>query len=359
MALTMTPRQPFAPLDPPRMRSILRSNMNLKNQRDGLLSKRQPLSVTDAENIDPSTRLTKRKRAYDEDGENDPKAMAVAQGPSKPVKASRMALTTVDANTTTKAPVPLKASSLTSPSKTSKSPSKPTTRTPLGRSPQPSRRSIAKPSSGPASRRSVKRPFSITTALSGGKPQAKAKAQAQPASWAFDIHVDSEQEEMTNLMQHSTGVLDLSDDERPSHASPRGKENIPPAELDIVLAPAAPSASSPATTRKSPAKDDDVPRSPLGELSAVDYYPDGCHAFSYAVVYEDADADADADADEENRPAEVKKMKAARHVRAPSKLSIAEILEATAPKESVKDAAAAPTEIDIWESGSAAEENAD
>ena len=38
-ALTMTPatiRQPFASLDAPRMRSLLKNKMNLKNKQDGM-----------------------------------------------------------------------------------------------------------------------------------------------------------------------------------------------------------------------------------------------------------------------------------------------------------------------------------
>jgi hypothetical protein len=44
---------------------------------------------------------------------------------------------------------------------------------------------------------------------------------------------DSEQEEMTNLVQHSTCVLDISDDEGKSKMDGGGKENIPPVELDV------------------------------------------------------------------------------------------------------------------------------
>ncbi|KAL5355666.1 hypothetical protein BJX96DRAFT_170888 [Aspergillus floccosus] len=360
MALTMTPttRQPFASLDAPRMRSILRSKMNLKNQRDGLLaSKRQPLSVMDAENIDPVTRLAaKRKRGCDEDDTDCLKA----HGPAKPIKASRMALTTVEAN-----PPPRK--SITTPTtprkplQTATGPSKsPASIKPIGRSPQPSRPSprrstIAKPASGPASRRTVKRPFSIATALSGGKPKASATAKSTPASWAFDIHVDSEQEELTNLMQHSTCVLDISDDERKADeavVAGRGKENIPPAELGLALAAQPEPAPAP---RKEKMLDE--PRAPLGELNASDYYPDGCHAFSYEVVYED-------EGDEENAP--VVEAKPSRHQRSRSKLSsvssIAAILDATAPKDTaeVKDTPEPqPAEVEIWESESAAEENAE
>lgn len=384
MALTMTPttRQPFANLDAPRMRSIMRSKMNLKNQRDGksvhasphsvspltasglLASKRQPLSVMDAENIDPVTRLAaKRKRGCDEDADDTDSLKA--HGPTKPIKASRMALTTVAANppprkstttTTTTIPTtprkPLQTAT-TAPCK-SPAPIKPMGRSPQSVRPSPRRSTIAKTASAPASRRTVKRPFSIATALSGGKPKASASAKATPASWAFDIHVDSEQDELTNLMQHSTCVLDISDDERKADAAGRGKENIPPAELGLALA-ARPEVPAPAPRKE---KMLDEPRAPLGELHASDYYPDGCHAFSYEVVYED-------EGDEENVP--VAESKLSRHQRSRSKLSsvssIAAILDATAPKDAaeLKDASGEPqpAEVEIWESESAAEENAE
>lgn len=93
---------------------------------------------------------------------------------------------------------------------------------------------------------------------------------------------------MTNLMQHSTGVLDISDDEgKASITDGRGKENVPPAELGIDL-PRSRQVTAPAATtaaRKASKMDED--RAPLGELNAVDYYPDDCNAFSYAVVYDD------------------------------------------------------------------------
>ena len=91
---------------------------------------------------------------------------------------------------------------------------------------------------------------------------------------------------MTNLMQHSTTVLDISDDEGKSDTSTRGKENVPPHELGIELPRARQStATIPAATRKSPKMDE--PRSPLGELNAAEYYAEDCNAFSYTIVYDD------------------------------------------------------------------------
>lgn len=91
---------------------------------------------------------------------------------------------------------------------------------------------------------------------------------------------------MTNLMQHSTGVLDISDDEsKVTPVDDRGKENVPPAELGIELAPAGGVVSPAAETRNVAKMEQD--RAPLGELNAADYYPEGCNAFSVAIVHDD------------------------------------------------------------------------
>jgi hypothetical protein len=124
-----------------------------------------------------------------------------------------------------------------------------------------------------------------------------------PASWFFDIHVDSEQEEMTNLMQHSTGVLDISDDEsKISTADDRGKENVPPAELGIDLPRSREVIAlvEAAATRKAGKMEED--RSPLGELNAADYYPEDCNAFSFAVVYDDEDENENGSASKKMLP---------------------------------------------------------
>ena len=54
---------------------------------------------------------------------------------------------------------------------------------------------------------------------------------AMPKAWIFDIHLDTPEEEMANIMAHNTGVLDIScnDDIHTKRGKEeRGKENIPP-----------------------------------------------------------------------------------------------------------------------------------
>lgn len=334
--------------------SCSRSSAGLTSETGAALAgKRRPLTDIDVENIDPTTfnLSTKRKRGCDDD---EP-----LKGTPKPAKASRMALKTVESP----ALVPRTPSaSITAPPSTPKSSS---ALKPAGRSPPPKvqqsckpfarRANVAKTRSEPTTRRSVGRPFSLATALSNGKSKGQS-ASKMPASWGFEIHVDSEQEEMTNLMQHSTGVLDISDDEGKVEPAGRGKENIPPSDLGLSLPTGRQSESAAAAARKSPMAEDS--RIALGELNAADYYADDCHAFSYTVVYDD---------DAENIPEE-KKTLAPRssHVSRPSRSSklssvssISALLEATSPvKSPAKSIRTEPaeTDIEIWESGSAAGE---
>ena len=103
-------------------------------------------------------------------------------------------------------------------------------------------------------------------------------------------------------------------------------------------------------------------RAPLGELNAADYYGDDCHAFSYAVVHDDDEDAENAPVPEQKKPASSRKSTStqpARSTKLSSVSSISSLLESTAPKAESK-AASEPSEseIDIWESGSAAEEAA-
>lgn len=224
----------------------------------------------DSENIDPSKLSTKRKRTCDDE---EPKV-------SKP-KTSRVALSTVSPRLST----PLRTSQTISTPKSAPI-LKPAGRSPPPKSSKPGRRSaISKPRAEFSGKRAVARPFSLASALQTSSPKPAPKA---PTSWFFDIHVDSEQDEMTNLMQHSTTVLDISDDEgKTAPSDGRGKENIPPAELGIELPSASVTVAPTATPapRKESKMDED--RAPLGELNAADFYAEDCNAFSYVVVHEE------------------------------------------------------------------------
>jgi hypothetical protein len=111
-------------------------------------------------------------------------------------------------------------------------------------------------------------------------------------SWFFDIHEDTPDQEMTNLLQHGTCTLDISSDEESEQkawrerAEGRNKENIPP--VDDV------SQTSSASQRATPSRVGEMVvemiRGPLGEMNAADYYPDGCDESTVVIVPGDEDA---------------------------------------------------------------------
>jgi hypothetical protein len=98
-----------------------------------------------------------------------------------------------------------------------------------------------------------------------------------PSSWVFDIHEDTPDEELGNLMQHSTEVLDISDDEdrKARLLAEVGKENIAPPEYT----------GRQRTIARRDLMSDDV-RTPLGDLKPSDFYAEGCDSNSYIIVDE-------------------------------------------------------------------------
>ena len=135
-------------------------------------------------------------------------------------------------------------------------------------------------------------PFSIDAALAGTVPALALKSKSGPRTrgWHFDIHEDTPDEEMANLMEHSTCTLDISDDEAgsPLKGDKDNKENIPPVDgpaavLDIVTQVTA--------TRRDMMTDE--PRKPLGDLVTQDFYAADCDATSVILIpAEDADDNA-------------------------------------------------------------------
>ena len=126
-------------------------------------------------------------------------------------------------------------------------------------------------------------PFSIDAALAGSVPNHKPKSKTQSTnkkSWHFEIHEDTPDAEMTNLLDHSTCTLDISDDE--SRAAAKGdqdnKENVPPVDGPTVSRI---SAQIPSSRRDMMT---DTARSPLGDLEAAEFYAEGCDASSAFIV---------------------------------------------------------------------------
>lgn len=282
---------------------------------------------------------------------------------------------------------------ITSPIKISTGISKPSPLTaPAGRSPTRGKRSgllsNRRRTAGPYSRvdppsfRSAgAAPFSLDAALKGTIPSYAARPAApkrasnplepdMKASWFFDIHEDTEEQEMTNMLQHSTCVLDISSDEeselKARRESREDKENVPP--VDDVSQTSGRRAARPA-----PRADDMVvekERVALGALNTADFYAEGCDESSVIIVPADEEAETDT---EEQMPARAPKSfvfspeitKNAPSLEAP--IPIEKSIDAlmTKPSEPGSSKAAVLQPIDgtgesfeLWESGSAKDDTA-
>ena len=111
------------------------------------------------------------------------------------------------------------------------------------------------------------------------------------SSWDFEIHEDTPEQEMTNLLQHSTCVLDISSDEetetRRQRERAEGKENVPPVD-DVSQT------SRPRAARLS--ADDMIiekERNPLGEMDVREYYSEGHDETSIVIVPGDDEEGSD------------------------------------------------------------------
>ncbi|KAI9783405.1 MAG: hypothetical protein M1839_003940 [Geoglossum umbratile] len=339
-----SPRKPFASLDSPRLRNLA----NIKNRQNALPTtlsspvKRRysPVSTfeADSENIDPSLFDTPSKRVKNTDG--------LYLSPSAkcnitPTKKSHFVLTDAPTSNVLKkavkslpsrSPVRLTATPVSRRNKTASVSQKrdvsglyrsgsPNTRlsTPAGRSPRSKTPGILnkrRTSSlftridPPASLQNVT-PLSIDAALSGTIPSYKPKARATPlqeisipsldervtpAAWQFEIHEDTLEETLTNIMEFSTGVLDISDDEsRQLEKDDRGKENIPPTldnevptEPDTApttpSTPFGPASKSQRSRQARQRQSSPYYRAPLGDLPPEDFHGEGTDAASFVLV---------------------------------------------------------------------------
>ncbi|KAK4185868.1 hypothetical protein QBC35DRAFT_289123 [Podospora australis] len=313
-------RQPFAPLDHTRLKTLT----SLKNRQNAIPTapvKRKASEVADAddfENVDPVF-FPKRPKGDDSKG---------GSGFNKTYfKPSTFVLTKAASSTNLQASTEVKpsASSFSRP-RNFLQPKSPAARltsittaatprtAPAGRSPTRGSKRIGilskrrhtqridPPSFGLAS--SV--PFSLDAALKGSIPaySGSLRSSSNPSdslvlgsgdmqsSWFFDIHEDTPEQEMTNLLQHGTCTLDISSDEESEksrdRAEGRDKENIPPAD-DI---------SQTNFSRSARVLDiDDMviekQRGPLAEMNVADYYAEGCDEESVILIPGDEDEEED------------------------------------------------------------------
>ncbi|KAK0668079.1 hypothetical protein QBC41DRAFT_129076 [Cercophora samala] len=315
-------RQPFAPLDHTRLKTLT----SLKNRQNALSSppvKRKASEVVDAddfENVDPVL-FSKRAKGASTDGVEFTKPFF-----KPPVFV--LAKTASASNLHSVAGLPPSKLSCSSKPRTFLQPKSPASRlsaitasspltAPAGRSPTRGSKRIGilskrrhtqridPPSFGLGAGSSV--PFSLDAALKGSIPAYSGSlrtssvpvAAAAPvssdsfllstggmqSSWFFDIHEDTPEQEMTNLLQHGTCTLDISSDEESERrqsrdrAEGRDKENIPPAD-DVSQ-----------TSARQAARVGDVDdmiiekqRGPLAEMNAADYYAEGCTEDSVVLV---------------------------------------------------------------------------
>jgi hypothetical protein len=184
------------------------------------------------------------------------------------------------------------------------------------------------------------------------------------ASWFFEIHEDTPEQEMTNLLQHSTCTLDISSDEESERkrnrdrAEGRDKENVPPPD-DV------------SQTRRAPRADDMIvekERVALGEMNTADFYAEGCDETSVIIVPEDEPESVPA-VPETNVPEALESI--------PESIPESTLLESKTidPLEEIDNLMAKPTEgtskaavlepiegtgesFELWESGSAHDEDA-
>lgn len=144
---------------------------------------------------------------------------------------------------------------------------------------------------------SASTPFSLDAALKGTIPSytSRQKGKARQSldslvdnnsnpNWFFDIHEDTPEQEMTNLLQHGTCVLDISSDEETERKATRedggDKENVPP-----------PGDSSQTSSSRSAATSENIDdmvldkeRTALGEMNVADFYPEGHDDTSVVLV---------------------------------------------------------------------------
>jgi hypothetical protein len=226
---------------------------------------------SDSENVDPNVlnSLNKRKRVdYGDDVTTS--------------KSARYSLTTVSSIKTA-------APTLTPRLDTSKAVAPASAPAAAGRSPTRSRhqgtlprKRFAPPQFGTKSLHS-----SVTAALALARQKSqkiRTIEESTPKSWFFDIHEETEEHQEYTVnewtMTQSATVLDISDDEsKAKDRDDRGKENIPPGGT----------ASRLSTSSNLPSSRQDEPRSPLGDLNAADYYPEGLDASSVVLVQDDVE----------------------------------------------------------------------
>lgn len=322
-------RQPFAPLDGARLQNLT----SLKNRQNAISTapvkrKAAEVEVDDSENVDPSL-FSKRSKGAGAD--NDfakaffkPSSFVLTKAASTPsLPSAKDVLSSLPAKVASPRPRSmLQPKSPAARLNTALSLSASLT-APAGRSPTRGSKRI-----GILSRRRTQRvdppsfsiggsaPFSLDAALKGTIPSYSGSFRNtsdsllggdSKSSWDFEIHEDTPEQEMTNLLQHGTCTLDISSDEeserraRRDRDEGRDKENVPPAD-DV-------SQTSARAARAAGDFDDMIvekERGPLAEMNVADYYAEGCDCTSVIIVPgDDEEAETVIDETEQHPPVEM------------------------------------------------------
>ncbi|KAJ2896066.1 thymidylate kinase [Zalerion maritima] len=156
-------------------------------------------------------------------------------------------------------------------------------------------------------------PATTSSALASGRVRTPAKpdklgGSSMKDSWFFDIHEDTHEQEMTNLLQHSTCVLDISSDEetetkrRREKDEGRDKENVPPTDdvsqtstrlrRGVEVGVGSENENAMMVEEKIEA------RQALREMDVKAFFAEGCDERSVFVVPGDEDEDAETVVDE-------------------------------------------------------------
>ncbi|KAM7185261.1 hypothetical protein V8F20_011888 [Naviculisporaceae sp. PSN 640] len=318
-------RQPFAPLDGARLQSLT----SLKNRQNALpvasiKRKASEVDTDDFENVDP-TLFSKRPKGADDksDFTKDffkPSGGFILTKAATPItkdatpKFSSLPSTTAARPRTILKPKSARLSSLNT--RISQQPTSSPLTAPAGRSPTRGSKRI-----GILGKRRTQRvdppafklggiggaPFSLDAALRGTIPSysGSSSLDSKPtssfgqddglkSSWFFEIHEDTPEQEMTNLLQHSTCTLDISSDEESERrasrdrAEGRDKENIPPPD-DVSQTSARARNAAAAALEDDDKMALDKARGPLVEMNVADYYAEGCDESTVFLVPDDED----------------------------------------------------------------------
>ncbi|KAJ0338948.1 hypothetical protein COL922a_004986 [Colletotrichum nupharicola] len=313
-------RQPFAPLDGARLQNLtsIKNRQNAISPASGAKRKASDVETDDFENVDPSV-FSKRSKGLDSFFPSKDSLK-----PSSFILKKAAPLAESPALTSSKPTLPRPRSLL--------QPKSPAARinagivkssplsAPAGRSPTRGKRSgllsSRRRTAGPYTRvdppmfnlsstSSGAAPFSLDAALKGTIPSYAARSSVasssrsapkellepeMKSSWFFDIHEDTPEQEMTNMLQHGTCVLDISSDEESERklsldrAEGRDKENVPPSD-DVSQTSARRSARR--------ASEDEMifekERTALGEMDASEFYALGCDESSVIIIPSDED----------------------------------------------------------------------